>query len=59
MQPIRGASPLLQGFREACRSGLAPRMGRNAAPAISDQTTPWANMASATFTKPAMFAPFT
>ncbi|NIE76332.1 hypothetical protein F3J45_18010 [Pantoea sp. Ap-967] len=34
LQPIRGASPLLQGITVPCRSGLAPRMGRKAAPCI-------------------------
>jgi hypothetical protein len=35
--------------------------GRQAVAGVSlaDQTTPWSSMVSATFTKPAMFAPFT
>ncbi|AVH36390.1 hypothetical protein AL532_08755 [Pseudomonas monteilii] len=32
LQAIRGTRPLLQGIAIPCRSGLVPRMGRNAAP---------------------------
>ncbi|MDH4843075.1 hypothetical protein E8E78_04755 [Pseudomonas sp. BN505] len=37
--PHRGTRPLLQGIRDSCRSGLVPRKGRKAAPAIAKVTT--------------------
>ncbi|OUM24850.1 hypothetical protein B8W72_27205 [Pseudomonas putida] len=40
MQPFRGTRPLLQGLHAPCRSGLVPRKGRKAAPAISAPDAP-------------------
>jgi len=34
LQPFRGTRPLLHGVRDPCRSGLVPRKGRKATPAI-------------------------